>query len=55
VGRNQVVSILITVVLPAPLGPTSPNSSPLETESVTASAAIQMIETPCDRFGSKNL
>ena len=37
-GGSSVVSMRITVVLPAPFGPSSPNVSPGSTENETASA-----------------
>ena len=40
VGGNSVVSILIVVVLPAPLEPSRPKTSPALTESVSASTAV---------------
>src|ERR1022692_2908580 len=39
-GGNSVVSILIVVVLPAPLEPSKPNTSPTSTERDTASTAV---------------
>jgi hypothetical protein len=39
VGKS-VVSILIAVLLPAPLGPSSPNTSPASTEMVNPSTAV---------------
>src|SRR5208337_1553790 len=41
VGGSRVVSILITVVLPAPFGPTSPNISPGSIEIVNSSTAVK--------------
>src|ERR1039458_3602394 len=40
-GGNSVVSILIVVVLPAPLEPSKPNTSPALTERDTASTAVK--------------
>src|ERR1039458_10192217 len=40
VGGNSVVSILIVVVLPAPLEPSKPKTSPALTERVSASTAV---------------
>jgi hypothetical protein len=40
VGGRSVVSLLITVDLPAPLGPSSPNTSPASTERVRLSTAV---------------
>src|ERR1035438_5741500 len=40
VGGNSVVSILIVVVLPAPLEPSKPKTSPALTERVRASTAV---------------
>src|ERR1035438_9890557 len=40
VGGNSVVSILIVVVLPAPLEPSRPKTSPALTESVRESTAV---------------
>jgi len=42
VGGNRVVSILIVVVLPAPLEPSKPKTSPALTESVRASTAVNV-------------
>src|ERR1035438_7504201 len=39
-GGNSVVSILIVVVLPAPLEPSKPKTSPALTARVTASTAV---------------
>src|ERR1039457_6740260 len=39
-GANSVVSILIVVVLPAPLEPSKPKTSPALTERVRASTAV---------------
>src|SRR5208337_2281387 len=39
-GGNRVVSILIVVVLPAPLEPSKPKTSPALTERVRASTAV---------------
>ena len=39
-GGSNVVSILIVVVLPAPLEPSKPKTSPALTESVSASTAV---------------
>jgi hypothetical protein len=39
-GRNSVVSILIVVVLPAPLEPSRLNTSPALTERVRVSTAV---------------
>ena len=41
-GGNSVVSILIVVVLPAPLEPSKPKTSPALTESVSASTAVNV-------------
>src|SRR5713101_4673782 len=40
VGGISVVSILTIVVLPAPLGPSSPNTSPRRTSKLTLSTAV---------------
>src|SRR5437764_8660178 len=40
VGGNSVVRILMIVLLPAPLGPSNPKTSPLLTEKLTRSTAI---------------
>jgi len=40
VGRRRVVSILIIVVFPAPLGPKSPKSSLGSTENETLSTTV---------------
>jgi hypothetical protein len=40
VGERSVVSILITVVLPAPFGPNNPKTSPAFTEIVNPSTAV---------------
>ena len=42
VGGNSVVSILIVVVLPAPLEPSKPKTSPALTERVRASTAVNV-------------
>jgi len=42
VGGSKVVSILITVVLPAPFGPNSPNISPAPTVSESPSTAVKL-------------
>src|SRR5271157_2747561 len=39
-GGNSVVSILIVVVLPAPLEPSKPKTSPTSTERVRESTAV---------------
>ena len=39
-GGSSVVSILIAVVLPAPFGPSSPNTSPLSTWISSPSTAV---------------
>src|ERR1022692_2868070 len=39
-GGNRVVSILMVVVLPAPLEPSKPKTSPALTEKVSASTAV---------------
>src|ERR1035441_6513056 len=39
-GGNRVVSILIVVVLPAPLEPSNPKTSPAFTDKVSASTAV---------------
>jgi len=39
-GGNSVVSILMVVVLPAPLEPSKPKTSPALTERVRASTAV---------------
>jgi hypothetical protein len=39
-GRSSVVRTLISVVLPAPLGPSSPNSSPCATATSTPFSAV---------------
>jgi len=39
-GGNRVVSILIVVVLPAPLEPSKPKTSPALTERVSVSTAV---------------
>src|ERR1035437_4820882 len=41
-GGNSVVSILIVVVLPAPLEPSNPKTSPALTERVKASTAVNV-------------
>src|ERR1035441_3808366 len=41
-GGNSVVSILIVVVLPAPLEPSKPKTSPALTARVTASTAVNV-------------
>jgi len=41
VGCNNVVSIFIVVVLPAPLGPRKPKISPFFTENVILSTAVR--------------
>jgi hypothetical protein len=40
VGGNNVVSILIAVVFPAPFGPNNPNTSPGANEIVISSTAV---------------
>ena len=40
VGRSSVVRILISVVLPAPLGPSSPKNSPGATSRSTPASAM---------------
>src|SRR5208282_1025952 len=40
-GASSVVSIRTTVVLPAPLGPSSPNTSPRRTSKLTLSTAVK--------------
>src|ERR1700722_14835922 len=40
-GGNSVVSIRTSVVLPAPLGPSSPNTSPRATSKVTPLTAVK--------------
>src|SRR5215472_2017591 len=40
VGRISVVSIRLSVVLPAPLGPSRPKSSPRRTSKLTRSTAV---------------
>lgn len=40
VGRTRVVRIPMVVVLPAPLGPSSPNTSPAATENESPSTAL---------------
>jgi hypothetical protein len=40
VGGSNVMSILMVVVLPAPFGPSRPNTSPGLTSSVSASTAV---------------
>ena len=40
VGSSSVVRILISVVLPAPLGPSSPKNSPGATSRSTPSSAV---------------
>src|SRR5579871_3136669 len=41
-GGSSVVSIRTSVVLPAPLGPSSPNTSPRSTSSVTPLTAVKL-------------
>src|SRR5689334_21885197 len=41
VGRISVVSIRLSVVLPAPLGPSRPNNSPRRTSKLTWSTAVK--------------
>ena len=41
-GGSSVVSILMTVVLPAPLGPSRPNASPALTANETALTAVSV-------------
>src|SRR5580704_4119873 len=41
-GTSRVVSIRTTVVLPAPLGPSSPNTSPRRTSKLTWSTAVKV-------------
>src|ERR1039458_327230 len=43
-GANSVVSILIVVVLPAPLEPSKPKTSPALTERVRASTAVNALK-----------
>src|SRR5262245_60142442 len=49
VGASRVVSILIAVVLPAPLGPSSPNTSLASTAMVRALTAVS---APNDRVSA---
>jgi hypothetical protein len=44
VGISRVISILIVVVLPAPFGPSSPNSSPSPTEKSIPRTASMLFD-----------
>ena len=56
VGGRRVVSILITVVLPAPLGPTRPNISPGLIDKDRPSTAVRdpkrLVSDRCFKKGS---
>ena len=52
VGSSSVISILIVVVLPAPLGPSRPNSSPGSIPKLTPRTASTSSALPAERAGA---
>ena len=53
VGSSSVISILIVVVLPAPFGPSSPNSSPRSTANETPRTASTVERLAPDHAGRR--